>query len=148
MNGVIKKRSTIPGDPGNSVYDINLFLTDSQMQAELEKCEYCEEKPCMKACPCDCSPTDFIKAVSVGEPSDIMRSAALIMGKNPLGGICGQTCPEKHCMDACVHDKFDSPVNIPAVQAKRKKSCCYRLRSGRSGYCCSSNTAGICDNNF
>jgi NADPH-dependent glutamate synthase beta subunit-like oxidoreductase len=71
----------------------------------------------MKACPCDCSPTDFIKAVSVGEPSDIMRSAALIMGKNPLGGICGQTCPEKHCMDACVHDKFDSPVNIPAVQA-------------------------------
>lgn len=117
MNGVIKKRSTIPGDPGNSVYDINLFLTDSQMQAELEKCEYCEEKPCMKACPCDCSPTDFIKAVSVGEPSDIMRSAALIMGKNPLGGICGQTCPEKHCMDACVHDKFDSPVNIPAVQA-------------------------------
>ncbi len=117
MNGVIKKRNTIPGDPGNSVYDLNLFLTDSQMQAELEKCEYCEEKPCMKACPCDCSPTDFIKAVSVGEPSDIMRSAALIMGKNPLGGICGQTCPEKHCMDACVHDKFDSPVNIPAVQA-------------------------------
>ncbi len=117
MNGVIKRRNTIPGDPGNSIYDLNLFLTDSQMQAELEKCEYCEEKPCMKACPCDCSPTDFIKAVSVGEPSDIMRSAALIMGKNPLGGICGQTCPEKHCMDACVHDKFDSPVNIPAVQA-------------------------------
>jgi NADPH-dependent glutamate synthase beta subunit-like oxidoreductase/dihydroorotate dehydrogenase/Pyruvate/2-oxoacid:ferredoxin oxidoreductase delta subunit len=117
MNGVIKKRGTIPGDPGNTVYDLNLFLTDSQMQAELEKCEYCQEKPCMKACPCDCSPADFIKAVSVGEPSDIMRSAALIMGKNPLGGICGQTCPEKHCMDACVHDKFDSPVNIPAVQA-------------------------------
>ena len=117
MNGVIKKRSSIPGDGGDSVYDLNLFLTDSQMQTELEKCEYCEEKPCMKACPCDCSPADFIKAVSVGEPSDIRRSAALIMGKNPLGGICGQTCPEKHCMDACVHDKFDSPVNIPAVQA-------------------------------
>jgi NADPH-dependent glutamate synthase beta subunit-like oxidoreductase/dihydroorotate dehydrogenase/Pyruvate/2-oxoacid:ferredoxin oxidoreductase delta subunit len=71
----------------------------------------------MKACPCDCSPADFIKAVSVGEPSDIQRSAALIMSKNPLGGICGQTCPEKHCMAACVHEKFDSPVKIPAVQA-------------------------------
>jgi NADPH-dependent glutamate synthase beta subunit-like oxidoreductase/dihydroorotate dehydrogenase/Pyruvate/2-oxoacid:ferredoxin oxidoreductase delta subunit len=71
----------------------------------------------MKACPCDCSPADFIKAVSVGEPSDIMRSAALIMSKNPLGGICGQTCPEKHCMAACVHERFDSPVKIPAVQA-------------------------------
>jgi NADPH-dependent glutamate synthase beta subunit-like oxidoreductase/dihydroorotate dehydrogenase/NAD-dependent dihydropyrimidine dehydrogenase PreA subunit len=117
MNGIIKKRNTVPGDRGNSIYDLNLFLTDSQMQAELEKCEFCEEKPCMKACPCDCSPKDFIRAVSVGESSDLMRSAALIMGKNPLGGICGQTCPEKHCMDACVHEKFDSPVNIPAVQA-------------------------------
>jgi NADPH-dependent glutamate synthase beta subunit-like oxidoreductase len=67
MNGIIKKRNTLPGDSGNSIYDLNLFLTDAQMQAELEKCEYCEEKPCMKACPCDCSPADFIKAVSVGE---------------------------------------------------------------------------------
>lgn len=117
MNGVVKKRTSIPGDREDSIYELNLFLSDSQMQAELEKCEYCEEKPCMKACPCDCSPKDFIKAVSVGEPSDLMRSAALIMGKNPLGGICGQTCPEKHCMEACVHLKFDSPVNIPAVQA-------------------------------
>jgi NADPH-dependent glutamate synthase beta subunit-like oxidoreductase/dihydroorotate dehydrogenase/Pyruvate/2-oxoacid:ferredoxin oxidoreductase delta subunit len=117
MTGIIKKRNSIPGDPGKSIYDLNLFLTDAQLQAEIEKCEYCEEKPCMKACPCDCSPADFIKAVTVGEPSDILRSAALIMGKNPLGGICGQTCPEKHCMAACVHDKFDSPVRIPAVQA-------------------------------
>ena len=117
MTGIIKKRNLIPGDPGESIYELNLFLTDAQMQAEIEKCEYCEEKPCMKACPCDCSPADFIKAVTVGEPSDILRSAALIMSKNPLGGICGQTCPEKHCMAACVHDKFDSPVKIPAVQA-------------------------------
>ena len=117
MTGVIKKREPIPGDPDESIYDLNLFLTDAQMNEELEKCEYCEEKPCMKACPCDCSPTDFIKAVSVGEPSDILRSAALIMSKNPLGGICGQTCPEKHCMAACVHEKFNSPVKIPVVQA-------------------------------
>ncbi len=117
MSSIIKKRKMIPGDSGDSVYDINLFLTDSQLQAELEKCEYCEEKPCMEACPCDCSPTDFIKAAAVGEPSDILRSAALIMRKNPLGGICGQTCPDKYCMAACVHKKFDSPVNIPAVQA-------------------------------
>jgi len=117
MSGLIKKRTQIPGDEGESVYDVSLFLTDSQLEMELEKCEFCEEKPCMKACPCDCSPADFIKAVSVGEPTDYLRSAALIMGKNPMGGICGQTCPDKHCMAACVHKKFDSPVNIPAVQA-------------------------------
>jgi NADPH-dependent glutamate synthase beta subunit-like oxidoreductase/dihydroorotate dehydrogenase/Pyruvate/2-oxoacid:ferredoxin oxidoreductase delta subunit len=117
MSNIIKSRKIIPGDSGDSVYDINYFLTDFQLRRELEKCEYCEEKPCKQACPCDCSPADFIKAISVGEPSDIMRSAALILEKNPLGGICGQTCPDKHCMSACVHKKFDSPVKIPAVQA-------------------------------
>ncbi len=117
MTDVIKKRIPLPGDAGDTVYDLNMFLSDSQLRAELEKCEYCVEKPCMEACPCDCSPADFIKAVEVGEPSDIRRSAALILGKNPLGGICGQVCPDKLCMAACVHKKFDSPVDIPAVQA-------------------------------
>ncbi len=117
MTDVSKKRRLIPGDAGESVYDLNLFLTDAQLQAEYEKCEYCADKPCKEACPCDCSPADFIKAAYVGEASDIARAAALIMTMNPLGGICGQTCPEKHCMSACVHKKFDSAVNIPKVQA-------------------------------
>jgi NADPH-dependent glutamate synthase beta subunit-like oxidoreductase len=117
MSELIDKRNKIPGDSGDTIYDTNKFLTTAQLLSELEKFEYCHEKPCKDACPCDCSPADFIKAVEVGNPSDYLRSAALIMGKNPLGGICGQTCPDKHCMAACVHKKFDTPVNIPAVQA-------------------------------
>ncbi|RCK75103.1 MAG: Pyridine nucleotide-disulfide oxidoreductase family protein [Ignavibacteriae bacterium] len=93
------------------------FLTYAQLRAEIDKCEYCEEKPCKEACPVDCSPADFIMAVKVGERSDYMRSAAHIMGSNPLGGVCGAVCPDRHCMSACVHLKFDSAVNIPAVQA-------------------------------
>jgi len=94
-----------------------LFLTDAQLGAEIQKCEYCEEKPCKEACPADCSPADFIMAVKVGEPSDYRRAAALIMGNNPLGGVCGAVCPDRHCMKACVHRTFDAAVNIPAVQA-------------------------------
>lgn len=93
------------------------FLTDAQLLAEIEKCEYCEEKPCKEACPADCSPADFIMAVKVGKRSDFMRSAALIMGSNPLGGVCGAVCPDTHCMKVCVHRTFGSAVNIPAVQA-------------------------------
>ncbi|MGA2624115.1 MAG: FAD-dependent oxidoreductase [Bacteroidota bacterium] len=93
------------------------FLTDAQLRAEVEKCEYCEEKPCKEACPVDCSPADFIMAVKAGSHSDFKRSAALIMGSNPLGGVCGAVCPDRHCMKACVHRTFDSAVNIPAVQA-------------------------------
>ncbi|MCX5800163.1 MAG: FAD-dependent oxidoreductase [Candidatus Eisenbacteria bacterium] len=114
---VIRRRTRLPSDRGDSIYEVNLFMTEAQLRAELEKCEYCEDKPCMGACPCDCSPADFILASQVGSPSDIRHAAALIMGKNPLGGICGQVCPDKHCMAACVHKKLDGAVNIPMVQA-------------------------------
>jgi len=95
----------------------NIFLSDAQLKAELDKCEYCEEKSCQAACPCDCSPADFIMAVRVGAKSDFKRAAALIMGNNPLGGVCGAVCPDRLCMKACARATFDHPVNIPAVQA-------------------------------
>ncbi|MDY0145988.1 MAG: FAD-dependent oxidoreductase [Kiritimatiellia bacterium] len=95
----------------------NPILTDAQLRAEIEKCEFCEEKPCKEACPCDCSPADFIMAVKQGTPADFKRAAAEIMSKNPFGGICGMVCPDTLCMGACVHKKMNCAVNIPAVQA-------------------------------
>ncbi|HKI70630.1 MAG TPA: FAD-dependent oxidoreductase, partial [Verrucomicrobiae bacterium] len=98
-------------NPGNS------FLTDAQLRAELDRCVYCEEKPCQEACPADCSPADFIMAARVGAKSDFRRSAAHIMSANPLGGVCGVVCPDYFCMKACSRRMFDQPINIPAVQA-------------------------------
>ncbi|HUJ72105.1 MAG TPA: FAD-dependent oxidoreductase, partial [Verrucomicrobiae bacterium] len=92
-------------------------LSDAQLHTELSRCEYCEEKPCQKACPADCSPADFIMAARVGENSDYRRAAALIMGANPLGGVCGVVCPDYFCVKACSRRTFDTPINIPAVQA-------------------------------
>ncbi|MCX6582136.1 MAG: FAD-dependent oxidoreductase [Candidatus Aminicenantes bacterium] len=94
-----------------------MFLTDAQLKYEIEKCENCAEKPCKNACPAGCSPMDFILACKVGLPSDFRRAAARILTANPLGGVCGVTCPEKHCMSACVYKGLNTPVNIPAVQA-------------------------------
>jgi dihydropyrimidine dehydrogenase (NAD+) subunit PreT len=92
-------------------------MTNHQLQAELLRCEYCEEKPCKVACPADCSPFDFIMAARVGNPSDIRRAAGEIMRNNPLGGVCGMVCPDTLCMAACTHKKFDRPIDIPRVQA-------------------------------
>jgi len=92
-------------------------MTKAQLQAELLRCEYCEEKPCKAACPVNCSPFDFIMAARMGNPSDIKRSAGEIMRNNPLGGVCGMVCPDSLCMAACTHKKFDRAINIPAVQA-------------------------------
>ena len=94
-----------------------LFMTPAQLQTELLRCEYCEEKPCKEACPAHCSPADFIMAARVGNPSDIRRSAAEIMHANPMGGVCGMVCPDTLCMAACTRKKFDGPINIPLVQA-------------------------------
>ncbi len=93
------------------------FLSDAQLRSEIERCEFCEEKPCRDACPSHCSPADFIMAVKKFSPSDFERSAALIYSANPLGGICGAVCPDRHCMAACSRKTFDNPINIPAVQA-------------------------------
>ena len=93
------------------------FLTDAQLRYEIEKCENCEEKPCLGACPAGVSPMDFLLAAKVGLPSDYRRAAARIMTANPLGGICGVTCPDTLCMAACVYRRMNSPVNIPACQA-------------------------------
>ncbi len=95
----------------------SLVMTPAQLQTELLRCEYCEEKPCKEACPAHCSPADFIMAARVGNGSDIRRSAAEIMHANPLGGVCGMVCPDTLCMAACTRKKFDGPINIPLVQA-------------------------------
>ncbi|MBI4703937.1 MAG: FAD-dependent oxidoreductase [Deltaproteobacteria bacterium] len=91
-------------------------LSLAQLRAEIEKCEYCERKPCRDACPAHCSPADFIMAARVGEPADFQRAAALIYAQNPLGGVCGAVCPERHCMAACSRRLFDRAVQIRDVQ--------------------------------
>ena len=100
----------------NSTIDDRL-MTHHQLQTELLRCEYCEEKPCKEACPVNCSPFDFIMAARQGNPSDIKRAAAEIMSSNPLGGVCGLVCPDRFCMAACSRKKFDGSINIPKVQA-------------------------------
>ncbi|PIU20313.1 MAG: dihydropyrimidine dehydrogenase, partial [Elusimicrobia bacterium CG08_land_8_20_14_0_20_59_10] len=93
------------------------FLSDAQLKAEAERCLYCEEKPCQAACPADCSPADFLMAARQLGRSDIKRAAALIMGNNTFGGVCGAVCPDWFCVKACSRKLFDNPINIPAAQA-------------------------------
>ncbi|MGD9638076.1 MAG: FAD-dependent oxidoreductase [Alphaproteobacteria bacterium] len=95
----------------------NLYLTDAQLQAEIDRCLYCADKPCLEGCPVHCSPADFIMAAKQGAPQDIARAAKEILAANPLGHVCGIICPDNLCMGACSKKNFDKAINIPAIQA-------------------------------
>ncbi len=41
-----------------------LLFTDAQLKAELERCEFCEEKPCRSGCPVNCSLSDFVMTLA------------------------------------------------------------------------------------
>ena len=92
----------------------SLYLNETQINAELKRCLKCPTKPCLKACPAQVSPHDFIKAARDG---DFAEAAKLIETQNPLGEICGLICPERFCQKACVRGKIDKPIEIQALQA-------------------------------
>jgi NADPH-dependent glutamate synthase beta subunit-like oxidoreductase len=92
-------------------------LNDAQVAAEVERCAACTSRSCVGGCPADVSPADFIVAARGGAPAALGRAAALILAHNPLGGACGEACPETLCMARCVFASEGRPVEIPALQA-------------------------------
>ncbi len=91
-----------------------LYLNKAQLDAEIAKCLNCVSKPCMTACPVNCSPQEFIQHAKAGEFTEAVQS---ICKNNPMGHTCGLICPDKFCMKACLRAKIDHPINIPLVQA-------------------------------
>ncbi len=91
-----------------------LYLNKQQLDAELFKCLNCKTKPCMSACPVNCSPQEFIQKAKAGKYHEAVQS---ICKNNPMGHTCGLICPDAFCMKACLRGKIDHPINIPLVQA-------------------------------
>lgn len=92
----------------------NLYLTKIQLKSELDRCLNCPTKPCMNACPVNCSPQEFINHAKKHEFDQAVKT---ITRNNPMGQTCGLICPDKFCMQACTRSHIDFSVNIPKVQA-------------------------------
>lgn len=92
----------------------NLYLSKIQLKAELDRCLNCPTKPCMNACPVNCSPQEFINHA---KQNDFDEAVKTITRNNPMGQTCGLICPDKFCMQACTRSRIDFSVNIPKVQA-------------------------------
>jgi glutamate synthase (NADPH/NADH) small chain len=90
-------------------------LTPPQALLEAERCLYCFDAPCAKACPTHIDVPSFIKRISDG---NLRGSASAVLEANPLGGMCARVCPtENLCEAVCVRNtQEDRPVSIGRLQ--------------------------------
>lgn len=81
---------------------------------EANRCLYCYDAPCIKACPTAIPIPNFIKKIATG---NLKGSAQLILEANPVGASCARVCPtEELCEGACVLGSVSKPIQIGNLQ--------------------------------
>ncbi|RBW71001.1 NAD(P)-dependent oxidoreductase [Bacillus taeanensis] len=81
---------------------------------ESNRCLYCYDAPCIKACPTSIDIPTFIKKIATG---NLYGSAKTIMEANPVGASCARVCPtEELCEGACVLNGPSKPIMIGMLQ--------------------------------
>lgn len=85
-------------------------LTYQHAKTEAERCLYCFDAPCTKACP---SHIDIPKFISMLKSGNIMGSAEVVKTSNAFANVCGKVCPEEiYCQSVCNRGNMDEPINI------------------------------------
>ncbi|WP_084374871.1 NAD(P)-dependent oxidoreductase [Neobacillus soli] len=89
-------------------------LTTREAVEESNRCLYCYDAPCIKACPTGIDIPTFIKKIASG---NLLGSAKTIMSSNPVGASCARVCPtEELCEGACVLNHSTKPIMIGNLQ--------------------------------
>lgn len=85
-------------------------LSREQALIEAERCLYCYDAPCEKACPAHVPVPEFIQSI---RSSNFKGAFKLVFEANPLIEICGRVCPEESfCQRLCTRREIDSPIRI------------------------------------
>jgi dihydropyrimidine dehydrogenase (NAD+) subunit PreT len=92
------------------------FETLDAALVEANRCLFCYDAPCIKACPTSINVPKFIKQITT---DNIKGSAHTIFLSNIMGAGCSKVCPvEKLCEGACVYNLMDEEA-IPIAKLQR-----------------------------
>ncbi len=91
------------------------LFTSAEATAEANRCLYCVDAPCIKACPTEIDIPTFIKKIASG---NVRGSARTILEQNLLGYSCARVCPvEVLCAGDCVYTGWGrDPIQIGRLQ--------------------------------
>jgi dihydropyrimidine dehydrogenase (NAD+) subunit PreT len=110
----------VPGRLPADAYAANFVdhapaLDVHEARVAADRCYFCHDAPCIKACPTSIDIPLFIRQIATGTPE---AAAKTIWDQNILGGMCARVCPtETLCEEACVREAAEGkPVEIGQLQ--------------------------------
>ncbi len=95
--------------------DLHPALSRHEARVEADRCYFCFDAPCQKACPTSIDIPLFIREIAA---DNALGAARTILESNILGGMCARVCPtETLCEEACVREAAEGkPVRIGLLQ--------------------------------
>ena len=98
-----------------ALHDKKPLYSSAEAKAEADRCLYCADAPCIKACPTEIDIPTFIKKIASG---NVRGAAATIFEQNLLGHSCARVCPvEVLCAGDCVYNAWErEPIHIGRLQ--------------------------------